>query len=93
MGLHTKAAGRTSIKVVVRTRDASAGQFGGELTELTDEVQILVSFAPHLQPPACILVFLQRAQNLMQGIVNLNLTFPLQILKAAYIISICIQYT
>ncbi|KAJ6656914.1 hypothetical protein lerEdw1_002915 [Lerista edwardsae] len=38
----TKAAGRTSIKVTVSTLDPEAGQFEGEDTELSDEVQVLV---------------------------------------------------
>ncbi|XP_068518769.1 nuclear pore membrane glycoprotein 210-like [Anas acuta] len=42
MVVHTKSAGRTSIKVMVRCLNASAGQFEGNVTELSDEVQILV---------------------------------------------------
>ncbi|KAG8146842.1 hypothetical protein E2320_013940, partial [Naja naja] len=38
----TSAAGRTSLRVVVRTSDAEAGQFEGNVTELSDEVQILI---------------------------------------------------
>lgn len=45
MVVHTKSAGRTSIKVMVRCLNASAGQFEGNVTELSDEVQILVSVA------------------------------------------------
>ncbi|MBZ3877210.1 Nuclear pore membrane glycoprotein 210-like [Sciurus carolinensis] len=42
MVVHTKAAGRTSIKVTVRCVNSSSGQFEGNLSELSDEVQILV---------------------------------------------------
>ncbi|XP_044847945.1 nuclear pore membrane glycoprotein 210-like isoform X4 [Mauremys mutica] len=42
MVVHTKAAGRTSIKVTVQCLNVSAGQFEGNLAELSDEVQILV---------------------------------------------------
>uniref|UniRef100_A0A8C3BHY5 Nucleoporin 210 like n=1 Tax=Cairina moschata TaxID=8855 RepID=A0A8C3BHY5_CAIMO len=42
MVVHTNSAGRTSIKVMVRCLNASAGQFEGNVTELSDEVQILV---------------------------------------------------
>ncbi|XP_016076949.1 PREDICTED: nuclear pore membrane glycoprotein 210-like [Miniopterus natalensis] len=42
MVIHTKAAGRTSIKVTVRCMNSSSGQFEGNLLELSDEVQILV---------------------------------------------------
>ncbi|XP_077012358.1 nuclear pore membrane glycoprotein 210-like isoform X2 [Tamandua tetradactyla] len=42
MVVHTKAAGRTSIKVSVRCMNSSSGQFEGNLLELSDEVQILV---------------------------------------------------
>ncbi|XP_025936693.1 nuclear pore membrane glycoprotein 210-like [Apteryx rowi] len=42
MVIYTKAAGRTTIKVSVQCLNTSAGQFEGNLTELSDEVQILV---------------------------------------------------
>ncbi|XP_070463500.1 nuclear pore membrane glycoprotein 210-like isoform X1 [Equus przewalskii] len=42
MVVHTKAAGRTSIKVTVRHMNSSSGQFEGNLLELSHEVQILV---------------------------------------------------
>ncbi|XP_035202398.1 nuclear pore membrane glycoprotein 210-like isoform X1 [Oxyura jamaicensis] len=42
MVVHTKSAGRTSIQVVVQCLNASAGQLEGNVTELSDEVQILV---------------------------------------------------
>ncbi|XP_073077311.1 nuclear pore membrane glycoprotein 210-like isoform X4 [Manis javanica] len=42
MVVHTKAAGRTSIKVTIRCMNSSSGQFEGNLSELSDEVQILV---------------------------------------------------
>ncbi|NXI74493.1 P210L protein, partial [Anseranas semipalmata] len=42
MVVYTKSAGRTSIKVTVQCLNASAGQFEGNVTELSDEVQILV---------------------------------------------------
>ncbi|KAM6218828.1 nuclear pore membrane glycoprotein 210-like [Rhynchocyon petersi] len=42
MVVHTKAAGRTSIKVTVRCMNSSSGQFEGNILELSDEVQILV---------------------------------------------------
>ncbi|XP_036198838.1 nuclear pore membrane glycoprotein 210-like isoform X5 [Myotis myotis] len=55
MVVHTKAAGRTSIKVTVRCMNSSSGQFEGNLLELSDEVQILVFeklqvFYPECQP-------------------------------------------
>ncbi|KAM6168236.1 nuclear pore membrane glycoprotein 210-like [Erethizon dorsatum] len=42
MVVHTKAAGRTSIKVTVHCVNSSSGQFEGSVLELSDEVQILV---------------------------------------------------
>ncbi|NXA43132.1 P210L protein, partial [Eudromia elegans] len=42
MVVYTKAAGRTTIKVTVQCLNTSAGQFEGNLTELSDEVQIMV---------------------------------------------------
>uniref|UniRef100_A0A8C3YBQ8 Nucleoporin 210 like n=1 Tax=Catagonus wagneri TaxID=51154 RepID=A0A8C3YBQ8_9CETA len=42
MVVHTKAAGRTTIRVTVRCMNSSSGQFEGNLLELSDEVQILV---------------------------------------------------
>ncbi|XP_028608917.1 nuclear pore membrane glycoprotein 210-like [Grammomys surdaster] len=42
MVVHTKAAGRTTIKVTVRSKSSSFGQFEGSLMELSDEIQILV---------------------------------------------------
>ncbi|NXE57620.1 P210L protein, partial [Casuarius casuarius] len=42
MVTYTKAAGRTTIKVTVQCLNTSAGQFEGNLTELSDEVQMLV---------------------------------------------------
>ncbi|XP_022346718.1 nuclear pore membrane glycoprotein 210-like isoform X3 [Enhydra lutris kenyoni] len=55
MVVHTKAAGRTSIKVTVRCMNSSSGQLEGNLLELSDEVQILVFeklqlFFPECQP-------------------------------------------
>lgn len=48
MVVHTKAAGRTTIKVTVSSRNSSFGQFEGDLLELSDEIQILVSTRLHL---------------------------------------------
>eukprot|EP00072_Mus_musculus_P034438 XP_006502356.1 PREDICTED: nuclear pore membrane glycoprotein 210-like isoform X1 [Mus musculus] len=42
MVVHTKAAGRTTIKVTVRSENSSSGQLEGNLLELSDEIQILV---------------------------------------------------
>ncbi|XP_021052289.1 nuclear pore membrane glycoprotein 210-like isoform X1 [Mus pahari] len=42
MVVHTKAAGRTTIKVTVRSKNSSFEQFEGNLLELSDEIQILV---------------------------------------------------
>ncbi|KAK7800852.1 hypothetical protein U0070_011162 [Myodes glareolus] len=42
MIVHTKAAGRTTIKVTVRSESNSFGQFEGSVLELSDEIQILV---------------------------------------------------
>lgn len=42
MVVHTKAAGRTTVKVSVRCANSSPGQFEGTLLELSDEVQLLV---------------------------------------------------
>ncbi|KAF3822895.1 hypothetical protein GH733_010331, partial [Mirounga leonina] len=55
MVVHTKAAGRTTIKVIVRCMNSSSGQLEGNLLELSDEVQILVFeklqlFFPECQP-------------------------------------------
>uniref|UniRef100_A0A673TAN8 BIG2 domain-containing protein n=1 Tax=Suricata suricatta TaxID=37032 RepID=A0A673TAN8_SURSU len=55
MVVHTKAAGRTSIRVTVRCMNSSSGQLEGGLLELSDEVQILVFeklqlFFPECQP-------------------------------------------
>ncbi|XP_042296943.1 nuclear pore membrane glycoprotein 210-like [Sceloporus undulatus] len=54
MVLHTKAAGRTSIRVTVQTLDPSAGQFEGKVAELSDEVQILVFDKLQLFCPECL---------------------------------------
>ncbi|KAM9002731.1 nuclear pore membrane glycoprotein 210-like isoform 3-T3 [Sarcophilus harrisii] len=53
MAVHTKAAGRTSIKVTVRCMNMSSGQFEGSLSELSDEVQILVFEKLQLFCPEC----------------------------------------
>ncbi|KAM7055066.1 nuclear pore membrane glycoprotein 210-like [Molossus nigricans] len=53
MDVHTKAAGRTSIKVTVRCMNSSSGQFEGNLLELSDEVQILVFEKLQLFYPEC----------------------------------------
>uniref|UniRef100_A0A670JKH2 Nucleoporin 210 like n=1 Tax=Podarcis muralis TaxID=64176 RepID=A0A670JKH2_PODMU len=53
MVLHTKAAGRTSIQVTVQASDPDAGQFEGHLSELSDEVQILVFDKLQLFSPEC----------------------------------------
>ncbi|XP_004475034.2 nuclear pore membrane glycoprotein 210-like [Dasypus novemcinctus] len=53
MVVHTKAAGRTSIKVTVRCMNNSFGQFEGNLLELSDEVQILVFEKLQLFYPEC----------------------------------------
>ncbi|KAF6076183.1 tropomyosin 3 [Phyllostomus discolor] len=53
MVVHTKAAGRTSIKVTVRGMNSSSGQFEGNLLELSDEVQILVFEKLHIFYPEC----------------------------------------
>ncbi|XP_066218487.1 nuclear pore membrane glycoprotein 210-like isoform X1 [Saccopteryx leptura] len=53
MVVHTKAAGRTSIKVAVRCMNSSSGQFEGNLLELSDEVQILVFEKLQLFYPGC----------------------------------------
>ncbi|NXC49303.1 P210L protein, partial [Penelope pileata] len=42
MVVYTRSAGRTSIRVKVQCLNASAGQFEGNVTELADEVQVLV---------------------------------------------------
>ncbi|XP_015740000.1 nuclear pore membrane glycoprotein 210-like isoform X2 [Coturnix japonica] len=42
MVVYTRAAGRTSIRVKVQCLNASAGQFEGNVAELSDEVQVLV---------------------------------------------------
>uniref|UniRef100_A0A8C4Y7J6 Nucleoporin 210 like n=1 Tax=Gopherus evgoodei TaxID=1825980 RepID=A0A8C4Y7J6_9SAUR len=51
--VHTKAAGRTSIKVTVQCLNVSACQFEGNLAELSDEVQILVFDKLLLFSPEC----------------------------------------
>ncbi|XP_036613323.1 nuclear pore membrane glycoprotein 210-like [Trichosurus vulpecula] len=53
MAVHTKAAGRTSIKVTVHCMNISSGQFEGSLSELSDEVQILVFEKLQLFCPEC----------------------------------------
>ncbi|XP_058015776.1 nuclear pore membrane glycoprotein 210-like [Ahaetulla prasina] len=53
MVVQTRAAGRTSIRVAVQTSDAKAGQFEGNVTELLDEVQILVFDKLQLFSPEC----------------------------------------
>ncbi|XP_055216107.1 nuclear pore membrane glycoprotein 210-like isoform X5 [Gorilla gorilla gorilla] len=53
MVVHTKAAGRTSIKVTVHCMNISSGQFEGNLLELSDEVQILVFEKLQLFYPEC----------------------------------------
>ncbi|XP_078525021.1 nuclear pore membrane glycoprotein 210-like [Lissotriton helveticus] len=51
--LHTKAAGRTGLKVTVHRQDVSTGQFEGDVLELSDEVQILVFEKLQLFLPRC----------------------------------------
>uniref|UniRef100_A0A0D9S5I8 Nucleoporin 210 like n=1 Tax=Chlorocebus sabaeus TaxID=60711 RepID=A0A0D9S5I8_CHLSB len=53
MVVHTKAAGRTRIKVTVHCMNSSSGQFEGNLLELSDEVQILVFEKLQLFYPEC----------------------------------------
>uniref|UniRef100_A0A8D2A9W8 BIG2 domain-containing protein n=1 Tax=Sus scrofa TaxID=9823 RepID=A0A8D2A9W8_PIG len=53
MVVHTKAAGRTTIRVTVRCMNSSSGQFEGNLLELSDEVQILVFEKLQLFYPEC----------------------------------------
>ncbi|XP_074836605.1 nuclear pore membrane glycoprotein 210-like isoform X2 [Carettochelys insculpta] len=53
MIVHTKAAGKTSIKVTVQCLNVSAGQFEGNTAELSDEVQILVFDKLLLFSPEC----------------------------------------
>ncbi|XP_020742988.2 nuclear pore membrane glycoprotein 210-like isoform X7 [Odocoileus virginianus] len=53
MVVHTKAAGRTNIKVTVRCMNSSSGQFERNLLELSDEVQILVFEKLQLFYPEC----------------------------------------
>ncbi|XP_006895925.1 PREDICTED: nuclear pore membrane glycoprotein 210-like isoform X2 [Elephantulus edwardii] len=53
MTVHTKAAGRTSIKVSVHCMNSSSGQLEGNLLELSDEVQILVFEKLQLFDPEC----------------------------------------
>ncbi|KAM5256454.1 nuclear pore membrane glycoprotein 210-like [Ctenodactylus gundi] len=53
MVVHTKAAGRTSIKVTVRSTHSSPGQFEGGMMELSDEVQIRVFEKLQLFYPEC----------------------------------------
>ncbi|XP_044304352.1 nuclear pore membrane glycoprotein 210-like isoform X3 [Varanus komodoensis] len=53
MVLHTRAAGRTSIRVTVRSSGLQAKQFEGNLDELSDEVQILVFDKLQLFSPGC----------------------------------------
>nr|XP_020141115.1 nuclear pore membrane glycoprotein 210-like [Microcebus murinus] len=53
MVVHTRAAGRTSIKVTVRCMNSSSGQFEGNFLELSDEVQILVFEKLQLFYPEC----------------------------------------
>ncbi|XP_040854874.1 nuclear pore membrane glycoprotein 210-like isoform X2 [Ochotona curzoniae] len=53
MVVHTKAAGRTSIKVTVHCMNSSSGQFEGNFLELSDEVQILVFEKLQLFYPEC----------------------------------------
>ncbi|XP_060270312.1 nuclear pore membrane glycoprotein 210-like isoform X5 [Ovis aries] len=53
MVVHTKAAGRTNIKVTVHCMNSSSGQFEGNSLELSDEVQILVFEKLQLFYPEC----------------------------------------
>ncbi|KAL8184558.1 UNVERIFIED_CONTAM: hypothetical protein K2H54_020372 [Gekko kuhli] len=53
MVVHTRTAGRTSLKVTVQTPHASTRQFEGNLTELSDEVQVLVFDKLQLLSPEC----------------------------------------
>uniref|UniRef100_H9GI75 BIG2 domain-containing protein n=1 Tax=Anolis carolinensis TaxID=28377 RepID=H9GI75_ANOCA len=53
MVLHTKAPGRTSIRVTVRALDPSARQLEGSQAELSDEVQVLVFEKLQLFCPEC----------------------------------------
>ncbi|XP_060109889.1 nuclear pore membrane glycoprotein 210-like [Heteronotia binoei] len=53
MVVHTRTAGRTSIKVTVQASDVNARQFEGKLAELSDEVQVLVFDKLRLHSPEC----------------------------------------
>ncbi|XP_006861549.1 PREDICTED: nuclear pore membrane glycoprotein 210-like isoform X2 [Chrysochloris asiatica] len=53
MVVHTKAAGRTNIKVTVHCMNSSSEQFEENLLELSDEVQILVFEKLQLFYPEC----------------------------------------
>ncbi|XP_054547710.1 nuclear pore membrane glycoprotein 210-like isoform X2 [Talpa occidentalis] len=53
MVVHTKAAGRTSIRVTVCCMNSSSGQFEENVLELSDEVQILVFEKLQLFYPEC----------------------------------------
>uniref|UniRef100_A0A7M4E2B4 Nucleoporin 210 like n=1 Tax=Crocodylus porosus TaxID=8502 RepID=A0A7M4E2B4_CROPO len=53
MVIYTKVAGRTGIKVTVQCLNVSAGQFEGNLAELSDEIQILVFDKLLLFSPEC----------------------------------------
>nr|XP_056709486.1 nuclear pore membrane glycoprotein 210-like [Euleptes europaea] len=53
MVVRTRTAGRTSIKVTVRTLEANTRQFEGNLAELSNEVQILVFDKLRLFSPEC----------------------------------------
>lgn len=49
MVVRTRAAGRTGIRVKVQCLNASAGQFEGNVAELSDQVQVLVGAKGSLQ--------------------------------------------
>ncbi|XP_069507696.1 nuclear pore membrane glycoprotein 210-like isoform X2 [Ambystoma mexicanum] len=51
--VHTRAAGRTGLKVTVQCQDVSSGQFEGNVSEFCDEVQILVFEKLQLFSPLC----------------------------------------
>nr|XP_033779467.1 nuclear pore membrane glycoprotein 210-like isoform X2 [Geotrypetes seraphini] len=53
MIVQTVAAGRTGLKVMVQTLNVSTGQFEGNITQLCDEVQILVFDKRRLLTPKC----------------------------------------
>ncbi|EHB07788.1 Nuclear pore membrane glycoprotein 210-like protein [Heterocephalus glaber] len=78
MVVHTKAPGRTSIRVTIRCVDSSSGQFEGSVLELSDEIQILVAPVTYLLVSSHPRLYTAPGRTLSAFPVGMALTFIVQ---------------